>query len=56
MMSPVFMYDHPARRVSIVKPQIHTVKLYSQALKKQVEVQITPEMLRYVCSWPWLCT
>ena len=36
------------RRVSIVKPQLTRVRLYSQALKKFVPLTMTPEMIRRV--------
>uniref|UniRef100_A0A7S3QJM9 Ribosomal protein L28 n=1 Tax=Dunaliella tertiolecta TaxID=3047 RepID=A0A7S3QJM9_DUNTE len=35
-------------RVAVIKPHLHTVKLHSLILNKKVEIQTTPQMLRYI--------
>lgn len=40
------------RRVSVVKPQIHNVRLWSATLQKFVNIKTTPQMLRYgMLAW-----
>ena len=41
------------RRVSIVKPDVNTVELYSRALGKMVPLEITTQMLRYAGPDHW---
>lgn len=42
-----------ARRVSLVRPQLQHVKLYSHILQRQVQLKITPEVLRCACRSVW---
>eukprot|EP00967_Tisochrysis_lutea_P073628 scaffold98651_cov39-Tisochrysis_lutea.AAC.1 len=41
-------HSNACRRVAVIKPHLHTVKLHSLILNKKVEIQTTPQMLRCV--------